>query len=306
MTELPRKFTALVTPFLPDGTVDYNGFRENIRYQLSEGWAPVVLGTTGEAPTIEPDEFKKIVQAAVEETAGRLPVMVGTGSNNTRATVEKTRLAKELGADLALVVMPYYNKPEPAGQEAHFRAVAEVMPIVMYDIMGRTGRAIDYEVIQWLAEYPNVAGYKAATHNQKAEESCGLSERVAQELSAEDFRVWSGDDGRTLDLMQHFGAYGVISVASNVLPREVGRLVDAAAAEDFQTAAEINVQLDHLFKALFRESNPIPVKAAMNLLHETEKEGMHAGAYRLPMTPPREATITELKQVLNNLGLLEF
>lgn len=303
MTELPRKFTALVTPFLPDGTVDYNGFRENIHYQLSEGWAPVVLGTTGEAPTIEPDEFKNLVQAAVEETAGRLPVMVGTGSNNTRATVEKTRLAKELGADLALVVMPYYNKPEPAGQEAHFLAAAEVMPIVMYDIRGRTGRAIDYGVIRRLAGHPNVVGYKAATHDQEAKEPFSLSQRVARELS-QSVRVWSGDDGRTLSLMQYFGAYGVISVASNVLPKEMGTLVDAAVAEDFPAATEINARLNRLFEALFWESNPIPVKAAMNLLHETGREGMHAGAYRLPLTPPRAATITELKYVLSTLGLL--
>jgi len=305
MSELPRKFTALVTPFHSDEKVDYAGLRENIDYQVRQGWAPLVLGTTGEAPTIDSREFKKIVRAAVEETAGRLPVMVGTGTNSTKATVDKTEIAKKLGADVALVVMPYYNKPEPAGQLDHFRAAAEAgLPIVMYDIMGRTGRAIDYGVICELARHPNVVGYKAATHELKDGTFHVLSEMVARELSSETFRVWSGDDGRTLTLMEGSDAHGVISVASNVYPEEVGELVDRVAEGDFSSAARINALLDPLFQALFRESNPIPVKAAMNLRQAAGYEGMHAGAYRLPMTEPREATVTELREVLSNLKLI--
>ncbi len=301
MIELPRKFTALVTPFHPNGEVNYDGLRENVYTQIDAGWAPLVLGTTGEAPTIEPDEYKKIVQAVIEETDKIMPVMVGTGSNSTKATVEKTKLARELGADLALVVMPYYNKPEPSGQLAHFQAAADVgLPIVMYDVMGRTARAMDYNTIAQLALLPPVAGYKAATHELK--DGTVLSERVARELSSEKFRVWSGDDSKTLDLMENHGAYGVISVASNVCPKKVGVIVDAAANQDFERAKEYQSFYTPLFEALFREANPIPVKAAMNILHAAHWPGSNAGSYRLPMTPPQEATIKELREVLSNLN----
>ncbi|MBU0459809.1 MAG: 4-hydroxy-tetrahydrodipicolinate synthase [Nanoarchaeota archaeon] len=304
MIELPRKFTALVTPFHANGDVNYDGLRENVDFQVSQGWAPLVLGTTGEAPTIEPDEFASIVEAVIEETDKRKPVMVGTGSNSTKATVEKTKLAKDLGADLALVVMPYYNKPEPSGQLAHFLAAAEVgLPIVLYDVKSRTGREIDYKVIEQLAKHPNVAGYKAATHQLK--DGTVLSERVAQELSAENFRVWSGDDGRTVKLIQNFGAYGVISVASNVCPKNLGKIVNFAIEKQVDRAEFFDNLYNPLFEALFREGNPIPVKGAMNLLHEAGQEGMNAGSYRLPMTPPQETTVIELRRVLTSLNMLK-
>jgi 4-hydroxy-tetrahydrodipicolinate synthase len=304
--ELPRKFTALVTPFLPNGEINYSGLQENVEFQIQHKWAPLVLGTTGEAPTVGADEFLPVVSAVVEQTNGRMPVMVGTGTNSTRMTFEKTRAARDAGADIALVVMPYYNKPEPAGQLAHFREAARPgLPIVMYDVATRTAREIDYGVIETLAKDELFIGYKAATHKQvKTDDGVRpLSARVAQELSSDTFHVWSGDDMHTVDRMR-VGAYGVISVASNVAPVKVGQVVDAAAIGNWDTADKYHSEWTPLFAALFKESNPIPVKAAMNIRHKLGRPGMNAGPCRLPLSEARGETKELLTEYLTKVQLL--
>jgi len=305
--ELPRKITALVTPFKSNQEINWEGFRANVRHQVEKGWAPLVLGTTGEAPCVDSEEFDKLVTAAIEETQGRNYVIVGTGTNNTRATVDRTRRARELGADIGLVVMPYYNKPAPQGQEAHFRMAASTgMPIFLYDVAGRTAKAMDLDVIAKLSEHPNIIGYKAATHeiyDGNGELLWVQSTKVAQEFASENFRVWSGDDGRTLDLMKA-DAYGVISVASIVAPEQVGDMVDAAARGDYAAAEAINAGLSGLFRDLFIEPNPIPAKAAMNLRDAAGYPGMNAGYHRLPMTIATDQTMETMEARLGELGLL--
>ncbi len=315
--DLPRKFTALITPFRDNGRVDYRQMRKNARHQVGNSWAPLVWGTTGESPSIQDHEFLRGLAHIMEEVGDETIVMAGTGTNDTANTVKKTKEAKRAGAHVALVVMPYYNKPEPEGQRKHFLSAAEIMPIVLYDVAGRTGRGIDYKVISELSGHPNVVGYKAATHTIVAIDgkNAPLSELVAEELGSENFRVWSGDDGKTAKLILEHGAYGVISVASNVAPVLVGRMVDMASGcgraytpcgpqQRDSTTRVLDYNLSDLFAALFLESNPIPVKAAMNLLADNGHEGMRAGGYRLPMTPPREDTLKALDSVLKGLSLL--
>ena len=250
--ELPRKITALVTPFKVNEQINYEAFRENVAFQIANGWTPLVLGTTGEAPTMREGEFERLVKIAVEEAEGGF-VLVGTGSNSTYHTQKKTELAAELGASAALVVMPYYNKPGPAGQLAHMKAAARIMPIVPYDVSSRTAKPMDLNVIAELSGHPRVIGYKAATHeiyDKNRELLWVQSERVTQELASDTFRVWSGDDSRTLSLMQQ-GAYGVISVASNAAPGQLGDMIDNAAEGDYLIAEKLNQELSNFFVDLF-------------------------------------------------------
>tara|TARA_Y100000310_G_scaffold337505_1_gene424722 strand:- start:1710 stop:2636 length:927 start_codon:yes stop_codon:yes gene_type:complete len=304
MRELPRVSTALLTPFRNTDTLDERALQANTEFQVMQGVGPLFAGTTGESPTIRDYEFSPAIRAVVQQTRGRVPVMVGTGSSCTYRTIKKTQAALEAGADIALVVMPHGNKPEPAGQLAHFRAAAEVMPIVLYDIKGRAGREIDYDVVKELSEHPNIIGYKAATHELYDADGNPLhvqSERVAEELSSETFRVWSGDDVRTLDLMENHNAYGVITVSGNAVPDMVQDMVEAAATGDYATAHVINERLTPFHRALFLESNPGPANAANNMLHRAGYEGRFAGVLRAPLSEPRKPTMIALREALIGL-----
>lgn len=289
---LTGTFTALVTPFR-DGAVAYDDLRKVVKAQLRAGIDGLVpVGTTGESPTLSHEEHLDVVRAVIETVAGRVPVIAGAGSNSTREAVELTRKAHEAGADAMLHVAPYYNKPGPEGLFQHFAAVAEATdrPIVLYSIPGRCGIEIGVPVVERLrAKYAHVCYIK---------ESGGTVDRVDQLKAAlgRDLTVLSGDDSLTLPFMAA-GAEGVISVASNLLPREVVALVREAAAHDLRKATRRHRKLYPLFKALFLEPNPVPVKHAM------VRAGLIGSAeVRLPLTPLAPATIKVLENVLQELG----
>lgn len=293
--KLQGVYTALITPFAAE-EVDCEGLRRNIRLQLQaqvDGILP--LGTTGETPTLSRAEQDEIIRIAVEEAKGKAAVLVGTGSNCTRHTIENTLRAKELGADAALIVAPYYNKPTQEGICRHFQAVAAEaeLPIVVYNIKGRTGVNIETATMKRLAEIPQIIGVKEASGDiaQMADVLCQIQARSRR------FSVISGDDAMTLPLMA-LGGTGVISVVSNLVPQLIVQLVRTAAAGDFAAARELHFRLLPLFKAAFIETNPIPIKAAMTMC------GMAAGGCRLPLCDMQPENRERLRNALCSLGLL--
>lgn len=255
---LTGAITALVTPFR-HGEVAYDDLAKLVDFQIKGGIDGLVpVGTTGESPTLSHEEHMEVIRAVIAAARGRVPVLAGTGSNATQEAVELTRLSHEAGADAMLIVAPYYNKPSPEGLFRHFSALAETTdrPIVLYSIPGRCGIEIGVSVIERLrAKYPHVRYIK---------EAGGSVDRVDQLKRAlgRDLTVLSGDDSLTLPFMAA-GAEGVVSVASNFIPREVGRLVKLALANDYARATKVHHQLYPLFKALFIEPNPAPIKAVL-------------------------------------------
>jgi len=255
---LTGTLTALVTPFA-DGQVHYDDLKKLIEFQIKGGVDGLVpVGTTGESPTLDHDEHMEVIAATISAARGRVPVVAGTGSNSTHEAVDLTRLSHEAGADAMLVVAPYYNKPSQEGLYRHFAAVAEATdrPIVLYSIPGRCGIEIGVPVVERLrAKYPHVCYIK---------EAGGSVDRVDQLKQAlgRDLVVLSGDDSLTLPFMA-LGAEGVISVASNLLPRQVSKMVSLAKADAFGQAGKLHRKLYPVFKALFVEPNPVPVKAAL-------------------------------------------
>ena len=284
--------TALVTPFKADGSLDEAAVTRLAKRQIDAGIHFLVpCGTTGEVPTLTPGERRRVVEIVVEEARGRVPVLAGAGGYDTREVVEAARAMQEAGAGGLLSVTPYYNKPTPDGLFRHYQAIAEAtpLPIVVYNVPGRTGCNVDTATLSRLASIPRVVGVKEASGNMT--QICEVLKAVPP-----GFLVLSGDDALTLPAMA-VGARGVISVASNEAPGEMARLVEAAERNDFAAAREIHARLLPLMLANFAESNPIPVKAAMaqmGLLEET---------YRLPMVPPRAETREKLARVLALVGL---
>lgn len=285
--------TALVTPFR-DGKVDYDGFRRLIEAQIAGGVDGIVpVGTTGESPTLSHDEHREVIRAAVEIAAGRIKVVGGTGSNATDEAIGLTQDAEKAGADGALIVAPYYNKPSPEGLYQHFRAIAAAtkLPIILYSIPGRCGIEIGVPVVARLAaDCPNIVAIK---------EAGGSVERVSQLRQAvpESFEILSGDDSLTLPFMS-VGAVGVISVASNVAPGLVSELVRAAAAGEYRRAEQLHRRLYPLFKDLFIESNPSPAKYALSLTLGLSAE------LRLPLVEMSAPSRETLRQTLASLNLL--
>ena len=288
-------YTAMVTPFDADGKVNEDGLRANVRYQIKHGIHGLVpTGTTGESPTLSYEEHNRVVEVVVDEADGKVPVLAGTGSNSTWEAIMITRHAKEVGADGALVVVPYYNKPTQAGLYAHFKKLAEEVdiPQVIYNIPSRTGVNMLPETMARLAKLKNIVGDKEASGDLK---------QVAQVIEltkGEDFTVTSGDDALTLGVME-LGGQGVISVASNIVPSEVVKLVDSFRSGNVEMARRINDELAPLFKAIFVETNPGPVKLAMNWM------GMAAGGYRLPLVGLEPESQAKLRKVLSDMGLLK-
>lgn len=282
--------TALATPFKSTLEVDYDAFGRLIDFQLEHGINGLVpCGSTGEAATLSHDEQKQIVRFTVERVAGRVPVIAGTGSNNTKEAIDLTKFAADLKCDGALMITPYYNKPMPQGLAAHYRAVAEAadIPIILYNIPGRTGVKMSPDLIAELAKVKNIVAVK---------EACGDVDMVSQILLRSDITVLSGDDGLTLPMMA-VGATGVISVASNILPAEVTALCAAAAEGEYDIARAMHYKLLPIFGALFIETNPIPVKAALAAM------GLIENHLRLPMTPISPAAFEKLKQVMRDTGI---
>jgi 4-hydroxy-tetrahydrodipicolinate synthase len=279
--------TALVTPFTSSGAVDEAAVRRLAKRQVEAGVHFLVpCGTTGEAPTLSAAERTRVVEIVVDEAQGRVPVLAGAGGYDTREVVEAARAMQAAGADGLLSVTPYYNKPTPDGLVRHYQAIAEAtpLPIVVYNVPGRTGCNVDPATLARLATIPHVVGVKEASGNVT---------QICEALGAvpPEFLVLSGDDALTLPAMA-VGARGLISVASNEVPAEMAQLVEAAEANDFAFAREIHSRLLPLMLANFAESNPIPVKAAMAQM------GLIEERYRLPMVPPRAETREKLARVL--------
>jgi 4-hydroxy-tetrahydrodipicolinate synthase len=268
--------TALVTPFSRDGALDEAAVRRLARRQIDGGIHFLVpVGTTGESPTLSEDERVRVVELVVEEAAGRVPVLAGAGGYDTREVVHVGRRMKRAGAAGLLSVTPYYNKPTPEGLFQHYSAIAgEVgLPVIVYNVPGRTGVNVDVATLARLAGIPNVIGVKEASGN--VSQMCEICRALP-----DSFIVLSGDDALTLPLMA-IGGHGIISVGSNEAPAAMSRMVELAQAGDFARAREIHARLMPLFSANFVEANPIPVKAAMAQM------GLLEEVYRLPMVPPR-------------------
>ena len=284
--------TALVTPMAADGSVDYEAFGRLVEFQLEGGInALVVMGTTGENATIEYDDQREIIRFVVEKVAGRVPVIAGTGTNNTAHVIANTKAACAAGADAVLVVTPYYNKATQNGLIAHFTAVADAstVPVILYNVPGRTGCNLLPKTVAKLAEHPNIVAIKEATGN--------MAQMVAlRALCGEKLDIYSGEDALTVPMMA-MGAKGTISVLSNVVPKEAVAMTDACIAGDYETAAALQCRLLPLIDALFSEVNPIPAKAA------TAAMGFGADVLRLPLTPMSEANRTRMFQRMRDLGV---
>ena len=284
--------TALVTPFTTSGALDEAAVRRLTRRQIDGGIHFLVpCGTTGESPTLSHTERQRVVEIVVDEAAGRIPVLAGAGGYNTREVIGLAREMERVGASGLLSVAPYYNKPSPEGVYQHFRAIAEstALPVIVYNVPGRTGCNIDVATLVRLAAIPNIVGVKEASANMT--QMCEICRALPS-----DFAVLSGDDAFTLPLMA-VGGKGVISVAANEAPTEMAQMVEAAERGDFKAARALHTRLLPLMLVNFVESNPIPVKAAMAWM------GLLEEVYRLPMVPPREASRQKIEQVLSDLGL---
>ncbi|RLI90034.1 MAG: 4-hydroxy-tetrahydrodipicolinate synthase [Candidatus Altiarchaeales archaeon] len=286
-------FTAIITPFDEKGKVDEEGLRGNIEFQLENGVDGVVpVGTTGESATLSEEEHKRVVEITIDQVNGRALVLAGTGSNNTAEAIDYTRHAKDAGADAALMISPYYNKPTQEGIYQHYKKVAESVdiPIILYTVPGRTMVNIEPETTKRLSEIPNIVGIKDASGNLNQ-----ISKEIL--LCGEDFVVLSGDDSLNLPIIS-LGGKGAISVVSNIAPREMGGLVREALNGNFTEAMKLHYRLYPLSKVLFIETNPAPVKAAMNMM------GLAAGNPRLPLVPVRKDSEEKIRGVLEELKLL--
>jgi 4-hydroxy-tetrahydrodipicolinate synthase len=285
-------FTALVTPFR-NGEVDVEALENLVEFQIGQGIHGLVpCGTTGETPSMSEAEDRLVIGTVVRVANGRVPVIAGTGSNSTDMAIKYTRMAEEEGADGSLQVSPYYNKPTQEGLYRHFAAIAEStsLPIVLYNIPGRTSVTVGAETTARLAEIPNIVGTKEATH------SMDLASDIRR-LCGEEFDILSGDDSLTLPLMS-LGGRGVISVAANVAPAIVSDMVNALLEEDFERGREIHYDLLPLCRALFIETNPIPVKTAASIL------GLCSDEMRLPMIPLAGENLEHLRRVMEETNHL--
>lgn len=293
MTKLKGCGTAIITPFRKDESIDEAAFRRFIEFQINGGVDFLVAcGTTGESVTMSEDEQARVVALTIEFAAGRVPVVAGAGGYNTREVIEKIHRYEKLGVEAILSVTPYYNKPMQEGLFQHYKAISEAsaLPIILYSVQGRTGVNLEPATVARLAEFKNIVAIKEASGNisQIAE--------IAS-LVSEDFKIFAGDDSVVLPVAA-LGGVGVISVASNLLPRQVSDLCRASVEGRFAEARKLNNQLTPIFKAMFIESNPIPVKAALAMT------GLIEEVYRLPLTTISTANRAKLEQVLTESGLL--
>ena len=283
---------ALVTPFHESGGVNFDAFAKLIDYQIRGGVSALcVCGTTGESSTMTREERDAAIKFCVEQAAGRVKVLAGTGSNSTAITIELSRRAQDMGADALLLVTPYYNKASQTGLILHYETVAEAvdLPLILHNVPGRTGVSFTAETYRRLAEHPQINGVKEASGNFDL-----ITHTRA--LCPEDFYIWSGNDDQVVPIMA-LGAKGVISVASNIIPEAMTELCQLCLSGDFRRAAELQIKYTGLFDALFADVNPIQIKTAMNLL------GMDMGKLRLPLCAPSEANLERLKRELMQLEL---
>lgn len=287
MKDFGRVITAMVTPFHEDGSVNYEGAAELARHLVANGSdGLVVAGSTGEAATMTAEEKLKLFEVVLEAVGDRASIIAGTGSNDTMATVRFTQAAEKVGVHGALVVGPYYNKPTQEGFYQHFKTIAEAtsLPIMLYNVPGRTASNIAPETVARLAEIPNIVAIKEASGNiEQATEII--------RVTPADFKVYSGDDAMTLPLLA-VGGEGIVSVAGHVVGNQIQAMIQAFLAGDIKKAQEINLSILPVFKAMFIVTNPIPVKTSVGLL------GLPAGPLRLPLTAADDAVVAKLKAVL--------
>jgi 4-hydroxy-tetrahydrodipicolinate synthase len=290
---LKGSLVAIVTPMHDDGTLDFAALRALIDWHVEQGTDGIVIvGTTGESPTVDFDEHSELMRVAVQQVAGRIPVIAGTGANSTREAIELTTRAKELGADACLLVTPYYNKPTQEGLYQHFKAVAEAVaiPQILYNVPGRTGCDLSNDTTLRLAQIPNIVGIKDAT---------GSLERNTDLIlrAPDDFAIYTGDDATALACMLQ-GGKGVISVTANVAPRAMHEMCEAAFAGELDRARAINGTLFPLHKKLFIEANPIPVKWVL------KEMGRIGGGIRLPLTPLSASYHEALRDAMRTANIL--
>jgi 4-hydroxy-tetrahydrodipicolinate synthase len=293
MLRLEGSFTAMVTPFA-NGTINETRLREMVAFQIQNGAAGLVpCGTTGESPTLSHDEHHRVIDIVIDAAAGRVPIIAGTGSNSTSEAISLTRHAKDAGADAALLITPYYNRPTQAGLIAHFSKIAETcdIPLIIYNCPGRTAVNTTSDTVVQLAKLHTIIGIKEASGNM--DQICDIILRTS-----DDFILLSGDDGLTLPMLS-VGAKGAISVVSNIAPRQMADLIEAGLSGNYKTALALHNRLFPLMRTLMKvETNPSPIKTAMNLL------GMEMGELRLPLTPPDAKGIDTLKTALCDAGLM--
>jgi 4-hydroxy-tetrahydrodipicolinate synthase len=291
--QIRGSIVALVTPLCDDGAVDYPALRKLIDWHIEEGTDCIgVVGTTGESPTVSVEEHCEIIRVSVEQAAGRAPVMAGCGANSTSEAIELAKFAKKVGADCQLQVVPYYNKPTQEGQYQHFKAIAEAvdLPVVLYNVPGRSVADMAHETVLRLAQVPGIVGIKEATGNIER------AQWLIKE-APEGFAIYSGDDPTAVALML-CGGHGNVSVTANVAPRMMHELCMAAIAGDVKQAMALQMKLLPLHKHLFIESNPIPVKWAVSRMG-------HCGpALRLPLTPLTPSSQQVVERTLQSAGLI--
>ena len=294
MSNLGKVITAMVTPFKADMSPDWEKVEELVDYLIKNGSEGLVVhGTTGESPTLTHEEEYELYRVVKKAAAGKCKIIAGTGSNSTATTIRSTREAEKIGVDAIMVVVPYYNKPSPEGLYQHYKAVAQntSLPIVIYNIPGRTGINMTAETTARIAnDFKNVIGLKDAAGN--------LDQTSAtKQLCPKDFTIWSGDDSLTLPMLA-VGAWGVISVASHIVGKEIAEMINAYHAGEVKKSSEIHFRLLPLFKVLFITSNPSPVKYALELI------GQPVGKPRLPLVEPTEKEKEQIRKVMQDLNLI--
>lgn len=291
-------YVAMVTPFTQDGKIDEEGFRSNINYLIDKGVNGLVgAGTSGESATLTHDEHKKVVEVLIDEVDGRVETIAGSGSNSTQEAIELTKSAEELGADAALIITPYYNKPQQHALIKHYQAIADEtdIPIIAYNVPSRTGVDINVDTIVELAKIDGVDAVKEASGSiDKVSE---IYKALSNEGLEDDFNILSGEDALTLPIMA-LGGTGVISASANVDPKRMVLMVDSILNDDFTRAQELHYEMVDVIKALFIESNPVPAKTAMNIM------GLPSGPLRAPLTEMKEENIEILKNALKEADLI--
>jgi len=300
MTDFRGAYTALVTPMTELGEIDYEGFRKLIQFQITEGIDGIVpLGTTGENPTLDEDEEDKLIEIAVKESAGKIKVIVGAGSNDTKHMVKYVERAKRFDADAALVVTPYYNKPNDSGMLRHFEAAAKPgIPIIVYNIASRTGKNIPTPLMKEIAKIQGIIGVKESSGDINQMGDVIREIAMPRKDSQNKFWVLSGDDSMTLPLIS-MGGEGVISVVSNLLPAKVKNMTQAALDGNFEKARAIHYEILPFMKAAFIETNPVPIKQALVWA------GLPAGPTRLPLGKLEPSSEAIIKKAMSGLGILK-
>lgn len=284
---------AMITPFNDDGSVNYTRVAELIEWHIRKGTDSIlVLGTTAETPALTVTERDEIVRISIETADGRVPIIVGSGSNNTLAAVEQSVKYQEMGADALLVITPYYNKTNKAGMVNHFKQVADAVhiPIYVYNVPGRTGVSLSYDALAEISRHENIVGIKEASGDMS------FVTQISR-LIRDDFNVYSGNDDIAIPLMS-MGGKGIISVLANILPRETEEMAMAYLHGDTQKASDMQKYYLDFINALFIETNPIPIKEAMNLM------GLDVGGYRMPLAPMEAASKEKLVTAMKNINLI--